>query len=85
MLLAIQAVFARAFRAQVKRVLESLGPLSIELPIVYELHQIMERERFSSPKLGGLTGSLAHEESAASSDIRHLQRLLRLVKERDNE
>jgi MutS domain V len=83
--LAIQGVFAQAFRRQVKRVLESLGPLSIELPIVYELLQIMERERFSSSKLRALARSLACEGSAASSNIRRLQRLIRLLKERDNE
>ncbi|HKN62032.1 MAG TPA: hypothetical protein VJW93_12700, partial [Candidatus Acidoferrales bacterium] len=36
-LLAIQGLFAQAFRSEVKQVLESLGPLSIELPIVHEL------------------------------------------------
>lgn len=83
--LAIQGVFAGAFRPQVKRVLESLGPLSIELPIVNELLQIVERERFSSAKLRALAGYLAREGSAASTKIRRLQRLIRLVKERDNE
>ena len=83
--LAIQGVFAGAFRPQVKRVLESLGPLSIELPIVYELLQIVERERFSSARLHALAGWLAREGSAASIKIRRFQRLIRLIKERDNE
>ncbi len=84
-LLAIQGLFAQAFRAEVKRVLESLGPLSIELPIVHELFRIVERERFTSPKLRALADSLAREGSVASSDIRRLQRLIRLLKQRDNE
>jgi len=83
--LTIQAIFAVAFRAQVKRVLESMGPLSVELPIIRELLEIVERERFSSAKLHGLAASLAHDESAASSKIRHLQKFIRLLKERDNE
>jgi hypothetical protein len=76
--LAIQGVFAGAFRPQVKRVLESLPPLSIELPVVYELLQIVEREPFSSTKLRALAGYLAREGSAASTNIRRLQRLIRL-------
>jgi hypothetical protein len=83
--LAIQSIFAVALRPQVKRVLESMGPLSVELPIVRELLEIVERERFSSAKLRALAATLAHDGSAASSKIRRLQRLIRLVKERDNE
>ena len=84
-LLSIQGVFAATFRSQVKQVLESLGPLSVELPIVHELLQIVEWERFSSAKLRALAGSLAREGSAASTNVRRLQRLMRLLKERDNE
>ena len=83
--LAIQSIFALAFRPQVKRVLESMGPLSVELPIVRELLENVERERFSSAKLLVLAATLAHDGSAASTSIRRLQRLIRLVKERDNE
>jgi len=84
-LLSIHAIFAAAFRRQVRLVLESLGPLSVELPTVCELLHIVEREQFSSVKLRKLAGSLARDGSAASSNIRRLQRLIRLVKERDNE
>jgi MutS domain V len=83
--LAIQGIFALAFRPQVKRVLESIGPLSVELPIVRELLEIVERERFSSMKLHALASALTREGSAASGKIRHLQKLMRLLKERDNE
>ena len=44
--LAIQGIVALALRPQVKRVIESMGPLSVELPIVRELLEILERERF---------------------------------------
>jgi hypothetical protein len=83
--LTIQGIFALAFRPQVKRVIESMGPLSVELPIVRELLEIVERERFSSAKLRALAAPLAHDGPAASSKIRTLQRLMRLLKERDNE
>jgi hypothetical protein len=87
-LFSIQAIFAGTFRRKVKLVLESLeslGPLSIELPIVCELLQIVEREKFSSVKLRALARSLACGGSAASSHIRRLQWLIRLAKERENE
>ena len=84
-LLSMEAIFAGTFRAQVKSVLESLGPLSVELPIIRELLQIVERDEFSSEKLRKLARSLARDGSSASSNIRRLQRLIRLVKERENE
>ena len=84
-LFSIQAIFAGTFRRQVKSVLESLGPLSIELPIVRELLQIVEREQFSSEKLRRLLVPWRAMGSAASSNIRRLQRFIRLVKERENE
>jgi DNA mismatch repair ATPase MutS len=84
-LFSIQAIFAGTFRHQVKSLLESLGPLSIELPIVCELLQIVERGQFTSVKLRTLASSLACNGSAASTNIRRLQQLIRLVKERENE
>ena len=87
-LFSIQAIFAGVFRRKVKLVLdslESLGPLSIELSTVCELLQIVEREKFSSLKLHALARSIACDGSAASSNIRRLQRLIRLAKERENE
>jgi hypothetical protein len=83
--LTLQAIFALAFRPQVKRVLESVGPLSVELPIIRELLEIVERERFSSAKLRSLAATLSHDGSAASDEIGALQRLIRLLKQRDNE
>jgi hypothetical protein len=84
-LFSIQAIFAGSFRSQVKSALEPLGPLSIELPIIRELLQIVERDQFSSEKLSKLARSLARDGMAASSNIRRLQRLIHLVKERENE
>ncbi len=83
--LTIQGIFALVLRPQVKRVLESMGPLSVELPIVRELLEIVERERFSSTKLHILASALARDGLAASGKIHRLQILIRLLKERDNE
>jgi hypothetical protein len=83
--LVLQGIFAWTFRDQVKQVLESLGPLSIELPIVHALLQIVEREKFRSAKLREIADLLARGGSAASSNIHRLQQLIRLLKERDNE
>ena len=83
--LTIQGIFALVLRPQVKRVLESMGPLSVELPIVHELLEIVEREQFSSTKLHMLAAALARDGSAASGKIHRLQILMRLLKERDNE
>ena len=83
--LTIQGIFALVLRPQVKRVLESMGPLSVELPIVRELLEIVEREQFSSTKLHMLASALARDGLAASGKIHRLQILIRLLKERDNE
>jgi hypothetical protein len=84
-LLFTEGVFAVAFRGRVKSVLESLGTLSIELPTMRELLQIIEREQFSSSKLKALADHLGRGRSAASSHIRRLLRFIRLVEQRKNE
>ncbi len=84
-LLFTEAIFAVTFRDRVKSVLESLGTLSIELPTMRELLQIIEREQFSSSKLKTLANHLGEDRPAASGHIRHLMRLIRLVEQRKNE
>ncbi len=80
-----EAIFAGIFRGRVKRILESLGTLSIELPTMRELLRIIEREQFSAVKLKTLADRLGRSRRAASDEIQSLLRLIRLVKERDNE
>jgi DNA mismatch repair ATPase MutS len=80
-----EIVFAAVFRSRVKSILESLDTLSIELPIMRELLQIMEREQFSSDRLKALSGRLGGSKGAASGHIQRLLRLIRLVKQRQNE
>lgn len=84
-LLFAEAVFAAIFRSRVKSILESLAALSIELPTMRELLQIMEREEFSSAKLKALSDHLGRSRRAASGHIHRLLRLIRLVKQRENE
>ena len=84
-LLVLQAVFAISFRPRVKSVLESLGSLSIELPVMRALLQIMEREQFSSQKLTALANSFRRSKPVASSMLHRLHRLIRLVKLREDE
>jgi MutS domain V len=84
-LLFTEGVFAVAFRGRVKSVLESLGTLSIELPTMHELLQIIEREQFSSSRLKTLAKHLGQDRSAASGHIRRLLRFIRLVEQRKNE
>lgn len=84
-LLFVEAVFAAFFRARVKSVLEPLDTLSIELPTMRELLRIMERESFHSAKLKTLSDGVVSNGRPASREIRGLLRLIRLVKQRQNE
>ncbi len=82
--LAAQGLFAGTQRDAVKRVLESVGPLAVEMPIVKEISRIVEREKFAAAKLQSIAGSLARD-GAASARIGRLQRLLWLLDQRNNE
>ena len=84
-LLVADAVFALSFHRRIKSVLDSLGSLSIELPVLRALLVILEREKFSSPKLGELAGVLRGEKLSASQILNRLYRLIRLAKLRDDE
>ena len=84
-LLFTEVLFAGIFRGRVKSILESLGTLSIELPTIGELLQIIEREQFSSAKLKMLSGRLGHGGPTASGRIRRLLHLCRLAEQREKE
>ena len=84
-LLFTEAIFACIFRGRVKSILESLGTLSIELPTMRELLQIMEREQFSSAKLKMLSARLAEGGPTASGRIGRLVNLCRLAEQREKE
>jgi hypothetical protein len=78
-------IFAANFRTRIKSVLDSLGSLSIELPVLRALLEIMEREQFSSSKLTELASSLRGSGLSASQTLNRLHRLIRLAKLRDDE
>jgi hypothetical protein len=77
--------FALNFRPRIKSVLDSLGSLSIELPVLRALLEIMERESFTSSKLTELAGSLRGSGLSASQILNRLHTLIRLAKVRDDE
>jgi hypothetical protein len=85
LLFVADVVFALNFRSRIKSVLDSLGSLSIELPVLRALLEIMEREKFSSPKLTELANSLRGSALSASQSLNRLHRLIRLAKLRDDE
>lgn len=84
-LFVVDVVFALHFRPSIKSVLDSLGSLSIELPILRALLEIMECERFSSPKLMELANSLRDTSLSASQTLNRLHRLIRLAKLREDD
>lgn len=84
-LLFLEAVFAVIFRSRVKSVLGPLDTLSIELPTMRELLRIMELEKFTSAKLKSIGERLGSSGRFSSRQIQHLLRLIRLVKQRQNE
>ena len=84
-LFVVAMVFASHFRPRVKAVLDSLGSLAIELPVLRALLQIMEREKFSSPQLVKLADALRSSKTSASRSLLRLHRLIRLMKLREDE
>ena len=83
--LALEGSFAWLFFRQVKIVMESVRLPSIELAIVGELFRILERERFSSPKLVSLGERLRQRGRSASRETARLERLLRLLDQQRND
>jgi hypothetical protein len=78
-----QLLVMRTLSARVKLVMESVRLPAIELPILGELLQAVEREHFSSPRLAALAGRLGRGGSA-SARMRQLQRMVFLLDLRDN-
>lgn len=83
--LALEAAFAAIFSKQVRSILESVHSPSAELPVICELLEIVEREKFSSPKLAALVNHLKCGKSSASSSMLRLRRLVRLLEERNSQ
>jgi hypothetical protein len=79
--LLLEAAFAAYFLKKTRSIVDSIGPPSTELPIICSLLQILERESFSAPRLVDLRSCLVG--AGASKNIRRLQKLMSLAKERD--
>ena len=84
-LVVAEVLFALSLRSRVKVLLESVPTLAIELPILRELLEIAEQERFSSTKLKALADRLSQSRPAASAQVRHLLQLTRLAQQREKE
>lgn len=84
-ILAAEVIFAVFFRSGVKRVLDSVPALRVELSAMRELLRIMEQENFSSKKLKELADQFRRTGTGASACIRRVLRLITLVRQRDNE
>lgn len=85
LILAAEIIFAVLFRNRVKRILDSLPALRVELSAMRGLLQIMEQEKFSSPKLKMLGDQFRRTGTGASACIRRVLRLIMIVRLRDNE
>lgn len=79
MLLA-ESTFAAIFLRRVRRVLESIGGPMVELSMVCEMLEIVNREHFDSMKLR----ALVERTKDGAIHARRLQRLMKLATERDN-
>jgi hypothetical protein len=71
----VQTIYAAPFYRRVRSVLEGVGPISTELPIVSEIFQIVDQEKFSTAKLV----ALAERMKQGSAPLRRLRRLIRLM------
>lgn len=77
----VRVAFAAIFFQQVRAFEESLGPISVELPIIFEIMRIVLREKFSSERLL----AIANKTRNGEAPLRHLKRLIELYKARDNQ
>lgn len=83
--LATEVIIAVLFRNRVKRVLDSVSALKVELSTMLELLRIVERENFSSLRLKTLADQFRRAGPGASVCIRRVLRLIALVRLRDDE
>lgn len=80
---AVEAIFAYAFSKRVRSMLEGAGSPSVELPILADLLEIIERENFTSPKLIALHDRVTREGIHSSREGRRLHRLAWLLQIRN--
>ncbi|HVX67439.1 MAG TPA: hypothetical protein VHA11_12590 [Bryobacteraceae bacterium] len=80
-LLAFHAAVGIAFRSRVRRMLAWLGPVSAETSILRQGLILLEEQRFRCPKLR----QLADRVRNSAQPVRKLDRLLRVLSERNKE
>lgn len=80
---AVEGAFAYCFAKRVQFVSESADSPSVELPILIDLLEIVERERFSSPLLVSIARRVRRVGTPASREMRRLYRLVRLLQWRN--
>jgi hypothetical protein len=80
-MLPLEGVFAAIFLKKTRSIVESIAPPFTELPIICDLLRILETEPFSKQRLRSLKDRVTGTD--ALHNIRRLQRLMALTKERD--
>ncbi|MGH9715790.1 MAG: MutS-related protein [Candidatus Acidiferrales bacterium] len=80
---ALELAFSAIFMKHVQFIMESVDSPSAELSIVADLLEVIERERFSSPKLLAIADRVKQPNVTASGQVRRLHRLVRLLQLRN--
>jgi hypothetical protein len=82
---AADLAFALPMRTRVRRVIGAVGAANDELAVLSHILGLLERERFSSPRLVALGAMLASEGVSPSRRIASLRRLIDLLDARRNQ
>ena len=80
-LVAFHSTVGLIFRDRVRRMLASLSAVSVEIQVLREGLQFLEMHQFQSTKFRQLTGRIQH----SSQSMRKLERLLKVLHERNKE
>jgi hypothetical protein len=81
---ALEVIFIARFRRVVHRLVEAVEQPAHDLPLLSQVLQRFERERFTSPLLTALRAALEVEGRPPSRRIARLGRLVELLDSRDN-
>ena len=81
--LGTELAFSTIFVKNVQFIIESVDSPSTELPTIADLLELIEGQRFSSPKLIAIAGRVKQTVGTASGEVRRLNRLVRLLQLRN--
>ncbi len=81
--LGVELVFSMIFIKRVQFIMESVNSPAPELAIVTDLLEVIERERFSSPKLVAIAERVKQKDGSASRQVRRLSYLVLLLQARN--